>query len=66
MPVENDPREIRAAAVDAQRMSDWLLARERDRTPVEDRADASRSDSDEPVPSPPRREADRPEVGLSR
>ena len=30
--LENDPREIRAAAVDAQRMSDWLLARERDRT----------------------------------
>ena len=25
--LENDPREIRAAAVDAQRISDWLLAR---------------------------------------
>lgn len=30
--LESDPREVRAAAVDAQRMSDWLLARERDRT----------------------------------
>ncbi len=30
--LENDPREIRAAAVDAQRISDWLLARERERS----------------------------------
>ena len=30
--LENDPREIRAAAVEAQRMCDWLLARERERT----------------------------------
>ncbi|MCY4661758.1 MAG: zincin-like metallopeptidase domain-containing protein [Acidobacteria bacterium] len=29
--LENDPREIRAAAVDAQRISDWLIARERER-----------------------------------
>ena len=28
--LENDPREICAAAVEAQKMSDWLLARERD------------------------------------
>ena len=34
--LENDPREIRAAAVDAQRMSDWLLARERDRAVEEE------------------------------
>ncbi|MCY4661961.1 MAG: zincin-like metallopeptidase domain-containing protein [Acidobacteria bacterium] len=34
--LENDPREIRAAAVDAQRMSDWLLARERTRTVEEE------------------------------
>ena len=34
--LENDPREIRAAAVEAQRMSDWLLARERDRTVEEE------------------------------
>ena len=30
--LENDPKEIRAAAVDAQRISDWLLARERERS----------------------------------
>ena len=30
--LENDPREIRAAAVDAQRISDWLTVRERERT----------------------------------
>ena len=29
--LENDPKEIRAAAVDAQRISDWLMARERER-----------------------------------
>ena len=29
--LENDPREIRAACVDAQKMSDWLVARERER-----------------------------------
>ena len=28
----NDPREIRAAAVDAQRIRDWQLARERERS----------------------------------
>ena len=30
--LENDPKEIRAAAVDAQRISDWLIARERERS----------------------------------
>ena len=29
---ENDPKEIRATAVDAQRISDWLLSRERERS----------------------------------
>ncbi len=29
--LENNPKEIRAAAVDAQRISDWLMARERER-----------------------------------
>ncbi|GEM_PF-2605521 len=38
--LESDPREIRPAAVDAQRMSDWLLARERDRSQVEGRAES--------------------------
>ena len=30
--LENDPTDIRAAAVDAQQMSDWLIARERERS----------------------------------
>ena len=79
--LENDPREIRAAAVDAQRMSDWLLERERDRTRVEDRAEPTRRDGSESAPTPPQREAEavaaresppagrnapRPEVELSR
>ena len=29
--LENNPKEIAAAAVDAQRISDWLIARERER-----------------------------------
>ena len=45
--LENDPRKIRAAAVDAQKMSDWLLARERDRAIEEeqprDGADAAKA-----------------------
>ena len=48
--LENDPKEIPAAAVDAQRMLDWLLARERDRTQVEDRADSGRTGGVEPTP----------------
>ncbi len=79
--LENDPKEIRAAAVDAQRMSDWLLARERDRTQEEERAESGRGDGGEPHPVQPQRKAEavaareaglaerdapRPEVGLSR
>ena len=30
--LENDPKEIRAAAIDAERISDWLMARERERS----------------------------------
>ncbi len=30
--LENDPKEIRAAAVDAQQISDWLITRERERS----------------------------------
>ena len=37
--LENDPKEIRAAAGDAQRISDWLLARERERSLGDDRAE---------------------------
>ena len=78
----NDPREIRAAAVDAQRMSDWLLARERDRSQVDERAESGRDDGGEPRPPQPQQRkaetvaareasvaephAPRPEVGLSR
>ena len=40
--LENDPREIRAAAVDAQRISDWLLARERERSLGDAKADRER------------------------
>ena len=34
---ENDRKEIRAAAVDAQRISDWLMTRERARSLEADR-----------------------------
>ena len=40
--LENDPKEIRAAAVDAQRISDWLLARERERSLGDDKAEQER------------------------
>ena len=39
--LENDPREIRVTAVDAQKMSDWLFAREWNRSQAEDRADTA-------------------------
>ncbi len=51
--LQNDPREIRAAAVDAQRISDWLIARERERTAEQERpspAPASREDAMAPAP----------------
>ena len=41
--LENDPKEMRAAAVDAQRISDWLIARERKRTLADDKAEQERS-----------------------
>ena len=40
--LENDPKEIRAAAVDAQRISDWLLARERERSLGDEQAEHGR------------------------
>ena len=40
--LENDPKEIRAAAVDAQRISDWLMARARDRSLGDERAEPER------------------------
>ena len=51
--LENDPREIRAAAGDAQRISDWLMARERERTAEQEPpspAPASREDAMAPAP----------------
>ena len=42
--LENDPKEIRAAAVDAQRSTDWLLARERERSREDDTAAHERPD----------------------
>ena len=41
--LENDPKEMCAAAVDAQRISDWLIARERERTLTSDKAEHERS-----------------------
>ncbi len=36
--LENDLKEIRAAAVDAQRISDWLISRERERSLGDERS----------------------------
>ncbi len=44
--LESDPKEIRAAAVDAQRMSDWLMARERERSMGDHKAGHERPDGD--------------------
>ena len=41
--LESDAREMRAAAVDAQRISDWLIARERERTVPDDTAEHERT-----------------------
>ena len=40
--LENDPREIRAAADDAQRISDWLISRERERSLGDEQAEHER------------------------
>ena len=55
--LENDPKEIRAAAVDAQRSTDWLLARERSRE--DDKAAPERPDGDIDQTREPR-DPDRP------
>ena len=44
--LENDPKEIRAAAVDAQRISDWLMARERERSKDAERTEHELSASE--------------------
>ena len=41
--LESDPKEMRAAAVDAQRISDWLIARDRERTVADDKAERERT-----------------------
>ena len=65
--LENDPREIRAAAVDAQRISDWLLARERERSLGDARAahEQPEHSGGETPPRPAERRAV-PEPGESR
>ena len=52
--LQNDPREIRAAAVDAQKISDWLMARERERTAEQEPPStepANREDAMAPTPA---------------
>ena len=57
-PLENDPREIRMAAVDAQKAADWLVDRERtmERAPTVERGEAGRKgDMLPPLPRTPER-----------
>jgi len=56
--LENDPQEIRASAVNTQKMSDWLLARERNCPQVEGWVDTGRSAGVEPTPAPPQHEVE--------
>ena len=56
--LENDPKEIRAAAVDAQRIADWLRTRERERSLVDDKAETQRPEAgvdDKPQLGEPKR-----------
>ena len=55
--LENDPREIRAAAVDAQRISDWLMARERERAVTEEQPAPEPANREEGMAPAPEREA---------
>ena len=50
--LQNDPREIRRAAVDAQKAADWLVTRERtmEREPTIDQGEAGRKDAARPPP----------------
>ena len=56
--LENNPKEIRAAAVDAQRISDWLIARERERSLSDERAEHERPEG--AAGRTPEREPERP------
>ena len=51
--VQNDPREIRLAAVDAQKAADWLVARERTMEREQTMDQAGRKDALPPPPTPP-------------
>ena len=61
--LENDPKEIRAAAVDAQRSTDWLLARERERSREDDKAAPERPDGGADKAREPRDPERPPRVG---
>ena len=50
--LENDAKEIRSAAVDAQRISDWLMARERERSMDDDKGEREEPGSREPLSRP--------------
>ena len=65
----NDPREIRAAAVDAQQISDWLLSRKRERSLDDEKTEpeqpdgaAARTPENEPEQEPEQPEQPAPEV----
>ena len=52
--LQDDPREIRAASVDAQRISDWLMARERERSAEQDRPSPEPASREDMAPAPER------------
>ena len=56
--LENDPKEIRAAAVDAQRISDWLLSRERERSLGDEKPEPERPEG--AASGTPERDPERP------
>ena len=64
--LENNPKEMRAAAVDAQRISDWLISRERKRSLGDEQAEHERPAAGAgrtPEREPERPEQPAPEVG---
>ena len=50
--LENDAKEIRSAAVDAQRISVWLMTRERERSMDDDKGEREEPGSREPLSRP--------------
>ena len=52
--LEEDPREIRRAAADAQKISDFVLARSREREPEREPVAATRAPAREPALRPER------------